>query len=199
MASLTQWTWIWASSRRWWRTEKPDMLQFVRLQRVGPVLVTEQEHHQQMQQTKQTENIISSQSAALSSNILRTYSFSHYILSKTQKKLNLEESLLYQILWSELCMLVVILWYITDHPPHFLCLAYSNLYFLHCHLSHQEYRISTINHSTVPFSQQIIYLPFYPFHLFHSTPFQILTFQRHFQGYNSRKVQYINAVCYSYL
>ena len=66
------------------------MLQFVRLQRVGPVLVTEQEHHQQMQQTKQTENIISSQSAALSSNILRTYSFSHYILSKTQKKLNLE-------------------------------------------------------------------------------------------------------------
>jgi len=22
MASLTQWTWVWASSRRWWRTEK---------------------------------------------------------------------------------------------------------------------------------------------------------------------------------
>ena len=26
MASLTQWTWVWASSRRWWRTEKPGML-----------------------------------------------------------------------------------------------------------------------------------------------------------------------------
>ena len=23
MASPTQWTWVWASSRRWWRTEKP--------------------------------------------------------------------------------------------------------------------------------------------------------------------------------
>ena len=26
-ASLTQWTWIWASSRRWWRTGKPGVLQ----------------------------------------------------------------------------------------------------------------------------------------------------------------------------
>ena len=24
MASLTQWTWVWASSRRWWRTRKPS-------------------------------------------------------------------------------------------------------------------------------------------------------------------------------
>ena len=24
--SLTQWTWIWANSRRWWRTGKPGML-----------------------------------------------------------------------------------------------------------------------------------------------------------------------------
>ena len=23
MAPLTQWTWVWANSRRWWRTEKP--------------------------------------------------------------------------------------------------------------------------------------------------------------------------------
>ena len=23
MASLTQWTWVWANSRNWWRTEKP--------------------------------------------------------------------------------------------------------------------------------------------------------------------------------
>ena len=27
MASLTQWTWVWASSRSWWRTGKPGMLQ----------------------------------------------------------------------------------------------------------------------------------------------------------------------------
>ena len=27
MASLTQWTWVWAGSGRWWRTGKPDMLQ----------------------------------------------------------------------------------------------------------------------------------------------------------------------------
>ena len=27
MASLAQWTWVWASSRRWWRTGKPGMLQ----------------------------------------------------------------------------------------------------------------------------------------------------------------------------
>ena len=27
--SLTQWTWVWASSRRWWRTGKPGMLHAV--------------------------------------------------------------------------------------------------------------------------------------------------------------------------
>ena len=26
MASLTQWTWTWANSRRWWGTEKPGVL-----------------------------------------------------------------------------------------------------------------------------------------------------------------------------
>ena len=26
MASLTQWRWVWANSRRWWRTGKPDVL-----------------------------------------------------------------------------------------------------------------------------------------------------------------------------
>ena len=29
MASLTQWTWVWASSRRWWRTGKPGVLHTV--------------------------------------------------------------------------------------------------------------------------------------------------------------------------
>ena len=35
MVSLTRWTWVWASSRRWWRTGKPGMLQSMASQRVG--------------------------------------------------------------------------------------------------------------------------------------------------------------------
>ena len=35
MASLTLWTWVWASSGSWWWTGKPGMLQSTRLQRVG--------------------------------------------------------------------------------------------------------------------------------------------------------------------
>ena len=35
MASPTQWTWVWANSRRWWRTGKPGVLQSIGLQRVG--------------------------------------------------------------------------------------------------------------------------------------------------------------------
>ena len=35
MASLTQWTWVWASSRRWWWTVKPLVLQSMGSQRVG--------------------------------------------------------------------------------------------------------------------------------------------------------------------
>ena len=41
MGSLTQWTWFWASSERWWKTGKPSMLQFMGLQRVGHGWVTE--------------------------------------------------------------------------------------------------------------------------------------------------------------
>ena len=33
-ASLTQWTWVWASSRSWWRTAKPGVLQSTGSQRV---------------------------------------------------------------------------------------------------------------------------------------------------------------------
>ena len=40
---MTQWTWVWASSRRWWRTGKPGMLQFMGSQRVGHDWVTEQQ------------------------------------------------------------------------------------------------------------------------------------------------------------
>ena len=35
MASPAQWTWVWASSRGWWRTGKHGMLQSMGSQRVG--------------------------------------------------------------------------------------------------------------------------------------------------------------------
>ena len=41
MASLTQWTWVWVNSRRWWRTGRPGLLQFMGSQRVGHDWATE--------------------------------------------------------------------------------------------------------------------------------------------------------------
>ena len=35
MASLTQWAWVWVNSGRWWRTERPGVLQSMGPQRVG--------------------------------------------------------------------------------------------------------------------------------------------------------------------
>ena len=35
MASLTRWTWVWASSGSWWWTGKPGMLQSIGSQKVG--------------------------------------------------------------------------------------------------------------------------------------------------------------------
>ena len=35
IASLTQWTWVWASSGSWWWTRKPDILKSKGSQRVG--------------------------------------------------------------------------------------------------------------------------------------------------------------------
>ena len=46
MASPTQWTWVWASSGRWWRTGKPGVLQSMGLQRVRHAWVTEQQQIQ---------------------------------------------------------------------------------------------------------------------------------------------------------
>ena len=43
MASLTQWTWVWPSSRSWWWIGKPCMLQFMGSQRVGHDLEVEQQ------------------------------------------------------------------------------------------------------------------------------------------------------------
>ena len=42
MASPVQWTWVWASSRRWWRTGKPGVLQSTGSQRVRHHGATEQ-------------------------------------------------------------------------------------------------------------------------------------------------------------
>ena len=44
MASPTQWTWIWANSRRDWRTGKLGVLQFMGLQRVRHYRATKQQH-----------------------------------------------------------------------------------------------------------------------------------------------------------
>ena len=47
MVLLTQWTWVWASSRRWWRTWTPGVLQSMGLQRVRHNWATEQQQSQQ--------------------------------------------------------------------------------------------------------------------------------------------------------
>ena len=52
MTSLTQWTWVWASSRRWWRTGWPGMLQSMGLQRVWHDWGTEQQQNQTKMSTK---------------------------------------------------------------------------------------------------------------------------------------------------
>ena len=41
MASLTQWTWVWACSGSWWWTGKPGMLQFMGLHRIRHDWATE--------------------------------------------------------------------------------------------------------------------------------------------------------------
>ena len=43
MASPTRWTWVWASSRIWWGTGNPGMLQSMLSQRVRYNWVTEQQ------------------------------------------------------------------------------------------------------------------------------------------------------------
>ena len=43
MASPTQWTWVWANFKRWWRAGKPDVLQSMGSQRVGHDWATEQQ------------------------------------------------------------------------------------------------------------------------------------------------------------
>ena len=52
MASLTQWTWVWASSGRWARTGKPGLLQSMESQKVGHKWVTEQQQYSPEQVTQ---------------------------------------------------------------------------------------------------------------------------------------------------
>ena len=40
IASLSRWPWVWVSSRSWWWTGRPVMLQYMGLQRVGHKWVT---------------------------------------------------------------------------------------------------------------------------------------------------------------
>ena len=46
MASLPQWTWVWANLGRWWRTGKPGVLQSMGSQRVRHDSVTKQQQKQ---------------------------------------------------------------------------------------------------------------------------------------------------------
>ena len=45
MASPTQWTWVWANSRRYWRTGKSGVLQSIGSQWIGHDLAIEQQQH----------------------------------------------------------------------------------------------------------------------------------------------------------
>ena len=49
MASLTQWTWVWANSGSWGRTGKPGVLQSTGLQSIRHDWVTEQQWRDEMQ------------------------------------------------------------------------------------------------------------------------------------------------------
>ena len=41
MASLTWWTWVWTSSRSWWRTRKPGILQSLQYTTIYSILLFE--------------------------------------------------------------------------------------------------------------------------------------------------------------
>ena len=58
MTPLTQWTWVWASSRRWWRTRKLGILQSMGLQRVGHHWATEQQQQQNIGSPKYIKQIL---------------------------------------------------------------------------------------------------------------------------------------------
>ena len=51
MASPTQCPWVWANSRRWWRTGKPGVLQTMGLRRLGHDWATEQQQREREAET----------------------------------------------------------------------------------------------------------------------------------------------------
>ena len=57
MASLTQWTWLWANSGRWWRTEKPDVVQSMELQSVGHNRTSEQQLERKKERNRKSNKI----------------------------------------------------------------------------------------------------------------------------------------------
>ena len=69
MASLTQWTWVWASSGKWWRTGRPGALQSMGPQGVGRTWVSEQEQKPRWSSTEDIRGIPS-----LGFSCIRSYS-----------------------------------------------------------------------------------------------------------------------------
>ena len=59
MALPTQWTWVWASSGKWWRIEKPGMLQSMGAQRVICNWVTEEQQNHYYRNANQNYNEVS--------------------------------------------------------------------------------------------------------------------------------------------
>ena len=60
MTSPTRWTWIWASSGRWWRTGRPGMLQSMGLQRVRHEWMMEQKQATMLNPDKELCHILQS-------------------------------------------------------------------------------------------------------------------------------------------
>ena len=59
VASLTQWTWVWVSSRSWWWTGRPSVLQYMRSQRVRHVWASELTCEKSLKVSQQTKSRIS--------------------------------------------------------------------------------------------------------------------------------------------
>ena len=58
MASPTPWTWVWASSRSWWWTGRPGMLQSMGLQKIGHNWVTKLDITEQLNWTTSLWNLV---------------------------------------------------------------------------------------------------------------------------------------------
>ena len=100
MASLTQWTWVWADSRRQWRTWKLGMLQSMVLQRVRHDLATEQ---QQFRWYNSTDWFSSCSLPLLFSSLLPTFA-TLLVALKTAVNLLVLDSLLWRCRLTVACL-----------------------------------------------------------------------------------------------